>query len=540
MLSDLMNLQSGMEQLRAYRSLNRERELEIQQKQRDLDDDDDIRSTITRFVPQGGDGEPDWDGVLNDLHSRGRGTAALRLQDKIIDVRKKQVDTLKSQLDNTQTTLKLASNIAQSITDQDSFSRAVPQIGKLLGTNVASMFGSQYDPKVIEQLVAQGMSASDLMQKQKNAFDQAQKVLDNTRNALKDDRDWAEKQPKLHDDWTKVGSNYLSLATNQQDWEQGLSMLRQGMSMLPPEFREGVATQFGDQFSKEAVQKARLLGMTQGQRSQEMMERGRQALDAQRLSLEDAIPNLTPEALDMVANQFAMTGQMVPMGMGKQATGMRTKIYNRAAEIYSGLNLADQAAAFKANQAALTRLTQQAAAIEAFESTAVKNLQVMIEQAKNIVDTGSPLLNRPLRTIDEKALGSPQMAAFNTARRVVVPEFARIIANPNLTGVLSNQARNEIDELMRGDATMNQILATSRILMRDANNRKTALKDEIDAIRKRIATPPAGSVRAPGSSSGVPPNFNGEIEQGGQKFWIKTDAAGNVTERRRIVNGVIQ
>lgn len=237
--------------------------------------------------------------------------------------------------------------------------------------------------------------------------------------------------------------------------------------------------------------------VTSGRQAKEAEERARhnaamERLRAAQISQNEAAPELSPEALQLTAHQYAMTGQLPPMGMGGKGAKVRTDIINKAAEIYKGLDLPTQAAAYKANQESLKKLVGQRDAIGAFEETALKNLDVFINAAGKIADTGSPLLNKPLRAITGTGLGSAEQTAFETARRTVVPEFAKILANPGLSGQLSDSARHEVEEVVKGNATMAQILAAARVLKTDTANRRTSYDDQIKAIQQRIATPPGG------------------------------------------------
>jgi hypothetical protein len=129
-------------------------------------------------------------------------------------------------------------------------------------------------------------------------------------------------------------------------------------------------------------------------------------------------------------------------------------------------------------------------ALGAFEETAIKNLDVFLKAAEKIPDTGSPLLNKPMRTLTEGVLGGADLTAYNTARRTVIPEFAKILANPGLSGQLSDSARHEIEEVISGNATLKQTIAAANVLKQDTVNRRTSYDDQIASIQKRIATPP--------------------------------------------------
>lgn len=235
-------------------------------------------------------------------------------------------------------------------------------------------------------------------------------------------------------------------------------------------------------------------GLTPEQQSTQKQGAQRIALEQQRINQEgennQATPTLSPEGLNLTAHQYAMTGQLPPMGMGKQGAAVRTAIINKAADIYKGLDLPTQVAAYKANQQSLTKLQGQRDAMGAFEQTALKNLDQFLDTAGKVVDTGSPLINKPLRSLSGALMGSPEMSAYDTARRTVIPEFAKILANPGLSGQLSDSARKEVEAVVSGDATLKQTLAAAKILKTDAANRRTSYDDQIKAIQDRIATPP--------------------------------------------------
>jgi hypothetical protein len=225
----------------------------------------------------------------------------------------------------------------------------------------------------------------------------------------------------------------------------------------------------------------------------------RAELEIQRAKLanEEAAPQLTGDALKMTAKQYAMTGQLPPMGMGKTGAAVRTSIINEAANQYKNLDLPSQIAAYNANKTSLSTLQRTTDKVSAFEATAGKNLDQFLSLADKIPDTGVPWVNAPIRSLDAKLLGSADMAAASAARDVALREIARVTNDPNLSGVLSDSARREVSSLSPADATFAQIKAVAKVLKQDMANVHSSLNEQLTDIQKRIATPPAGAAPAP-------------------------------------------
>lgn len=204
----------------------------------------------------------------------------------------------------------------------------------------------------------------------------------------------------------------------------------------------------------------------------------------------EAAPALSPAGLDAAAVNWARTGQMVAAGMGKQGVAFRTKIINRAAEIFPNLDLASNRAGFESDKSALTNLKKIHEASSAFERTALKNADVLRGTISRIADTGSPWLNRPVRLI-KRGIGDPNLAAFRTALETVAPEFARLLNSPTASGQLSDTAREEIRVILDPNATPRMLLASLGILEQDARNRTSSYAAQIKDIEFRIAHPAA-------------------------------------------------
>lgn len=235
---------------------------------------------------------------------------------------------------------------------------------------------------------------------------------------------------------------------------------------------------------------------------------------------DDAPIELTPAGLDAAALQFKRTGQLPPMGMGKEGARVRAQIINRSSTLTpadearveaGGLDIAANRAGYGADTASLKKLQGQRDAIGAFENTAGKNIDLYLDAAGKVVDTGSPMANSLARAVSGRMLGSPDQAKFDAARQVAINEIARITNNPNLAGTLSDSARREVEAFNPANATVAQTVAVMRLLKQDMGNRKTSLDAAIADVKKRISGGAGASdtqTPSPPATAPAPPGKN--------------------------------
>lgn len=231
-------------------------------------------------------------------------------------------------------------------------------------------------------------------------------------------------------------------------------------------------------------------------------------------------------ALDQAAQRYSETG-VLPAGFSR-SPGTTTAILKRAAELNPDQSIAANTAAFKANQSSLAALQKNFDNVTAFENTAGKNLDVFLNTAKKVVDSGSPWINSPLRAVDAKALGSADQAAFNAARVTAITEIAKVLNSANASGVLSDSARHEVEGLIGKDATLKQIVSAANILKTDMGNRHQSYQEAIDAIKARTVNPKGSQPNA--AAAAATHKVGDIITQNGQRFKATSvDANGKVT-----------
>lgn len=195
---------------------------------------------------------------------------------------------------------------------------------------------------------------------------------------------------------------------------------------------------------------------------------------------------LSDEALNQLAIAFHSSGILPSVGFGKAAAALRVKIANQAAKLFPGTDLASNKAVYEANKSSLVQVTKMKNAVEAYSNTAGKNIELLLEQAKNVPDSGSPWLNTPLRSVSKNLMGQKEVPAYETARMVALTEIARVVNNPNLTGQLTDDARREVEKFNPNNATFAQTVAVARVLHQDMKNRHDALVAQEKEIRDEI------------------------------------------------------
>ena len=167
------------------------------------------------------------------------------------------------------------------------------------------------------------------------------------------------------------------------------------------------------------------------------------------------------------------------------------RINNRVSQIMKDAGITPEdvvsgRAGFKADTMSLNKITPQYDAITAFEKTALRNGKILTELVDKADTTGVPFIEKWVRA-GRKATGDPDVAKFDAQINAYRAEVARILTQPNLSGVLTDTARKEAEEFLQSGASPQQIKQVVSLLERDFNNRKETLEEQIGNIRGRMS-----------------------------------------------------
>ena len=197
---------------------------------------------------------------------------------------------------------------------------------------------------------------------------------------------------------------------------------------------------------------------------------------------------LSDDDYNRAGEQYVRTGVMPALGRDSVTRGKIVKAGNQWARD-NGLSPSDvvtMQAAYAGDKDSLKKFQGQRDQIVSFEQTAQKNLDLFLNAAAKIPDTGVPWVNKPLRDLNANAIGSENMAAVNAARQVANNEIAKVTSGGGLSGVLSDSARHEVESYNPASATFAQTKAVAQVLKQDMANRHGSMDATLSDIKSRI------------------------------------------------------
>lgn len=201
---------------------------------------------------------------------------------------------------------------------------------------------------------------------------------------------------------------------------------------------------------------------------------------------------LDDNSIDYVARQFTKTGQMPPLGMGKEAGQMRREIIKRAAQLdteagRTGEDAVVSHAAVKSAASSLTKVSNQRNIAEPAEKTVISNANFLLTLApKGGGQTGSPVLNRFLQHARGEYAGDPDVSAFNNTIGTVADEYAKVMSGGTGSQAATDSSRAEAYRRLSSSATLPQLRSNIAAMKVEMANRITSLKNQEGELQATI------------------------------------------------------
>jgi len=134
-------------------------------------------------------------------------------------------------------------------------------------------------------------------------------------------------------------------------------------------------------------------------------------------------------------------------------------------------------------------LTKSLNNVEAFSANEKATLQQILELSNKIPDTGSPLINDVVRGVAVKGLGDQDLADLRTMLTTTVPGIARILNSPNMTGVVSEEARQEVNKMLAGDMPAAQMKRVIGRILVEMDQRRVGYSNQIKQAQYGMQVP---------------------------------------------------
>jgi len=216
----------------------------------------------------------------------------------------------------------------------------------------------------------------------------------------------------------------------------------------------------------------------------------------------NAAGELTPDAKEQAAARYNIDGTLpTNLGRGTQGAVNTAAILNRAAEQQKEAGNTPEAArvnqlANKASTMALGQLVKQKNLILAFENTAMKNADLVLQESEKVDRLGSPVIDRWILAGKKSIAGDPSVARLDLAVRTFVNEYARVTTSVTGGGITSDTARKEIDTLLQSAHTKDQVKQVIDLAKTEMLNRKAGYEDQEKTLKGGIGVSASASPAA--------------------------------------------
>lgn len=352
-----------------------------------------------------------------------------------------------------------------------------------MGAAAYAIKKSNYDPGLTDAVLQHAMQDPSVGDQQKQQLAQLRQMLQNPQGK--------EMLPKLIDSLISQSPKYQELSTSEkreQNSEETLKLENKKFDATMPggPLEDVSKTELRDYLKNPAVD-----------RGTPISERDGATFAAWKAKLNPlaqiSVANtagggrLSDEAMDNAAEIYWQTGKLPPTARGLIGLAQNKQVMNRAAKLHAGEDITSDQGAYKANQKALSDVQDQYSKVEAFSNTAGKNLDLFVQQAKKVIDSKSPFVNKPLRSLTKTMVGG-SMVPYDTARTVALTEIGRVLNSANAAGVVSDSARHEVEGLIGRDATLQNVYDAAAVLKQDMANRKSSYAEQIADLQRRMGS----------------------------------------------------
>ena len=209
---------------------------------------------------------------------------------------------------------------------------------------------------------------------------------------------------------------------------------------------------------------------------------------------------LDENGIDYVAQDYRRNGSSV---LSRFSATDKAKIINKASELAKADGNTSEAESLQrfsihANQIALNQLTKQEQLVVAYEKTADKQLNLLVELGRKVPKTDWPLINSALIKGEKTITGSKEANNFLSIAIATQGEFAKILSGSTSAAGATDASRREAAEMISPYLSEEGLESLVPNLKREMEFRKQGYIEQKAELRKASVQPKNTPSSTPG------------------------------------------
>jgi hypothetical protein len=192
----------------------------------------------------------------------------------------------------------------------------------------------------------------------------------------------------------------------------------------------------------------------------------------------------------------APTGSVLPNALQPQPGAQPGLLKKTLGQIPS---LAANKGQTQADTTSLAKQQAQQDLLTSWHKTVEPNMQVLERVAQKLKDTGSPLLNKPIREAARALTGDPDYKSFLFALNVVSSELGKILQGGGTGSALTDRAFREVAKGLSSDMSIDELTGVLDTARQDIRNREAGQAATVSGIQQRLQ---GGTNAAAGATAG--------------------------------------
>ena len=208
---------------------------------------------------------------------------------------------------------------------------------------------------------------------------------------------------------------------------------------------------------------------------------------------------LDENGIDYVAQDYRRNGSSV---LSRFSATDKAKVINKASELALAAGNTSEAESLRrfsihANQIALNGLTKQEQLVDAYEKTADKQLNLLVELGRKVPKADWPFINSALMKGEKTIAGSPEANNFLSSAIATQGEFAKILSGSTSAAGATDASRREAADMISPYMSEEQLESLVPNLKREMEFRRQGYAEQKAELVKGSVQPKNAPASSP-------------------------------------------